>query len=107
MKYNFYFILDQNKLDEEVENALFESGCDDATLSLNYKNLIIRFCRESTSLNEAMIYASEQVEKAGFKIVECQEEEEEKISFFYFSLAYFFFFCFLCIFKIILNTLIK
>lgn len=48
-----------------VENALFEAGCDDATLSIQYGLLYMEFSRSAPSLKEAIISAIQDVGRAG------------------------------------------
>jgi len=52
-------------LTDEVLDALFASGCDDATTSLRYGQLFIEFSRESGSLKDAIIGAIRDVHSAG------------------------------------------
>ena len=52
-------------LTPEVENALFEAGCDDATLSIRYGLLYVEFSRSADSLKDALLSAIRDVQKAG------------------------------------------
>ena len=51
-------------LDDDVLNALFEAGCDDATPMLRYGLLFIEFSRTATSLDDALLSAIRDVRKA-------------------------------------------
>lgn len=53
------------ELTEKVENALFEAGCDDATISIRYGLLYLEFSRSENSLKDAIISAIHDVQKAG------------------------------------------
>lgn len=53
------------ELTEKVENALFEAGCDDATLSIQYGLFYTEFSRTAKSLKDAIISAIRDVQKAG------------------------------------------
>jgi hypothetical protein len=53
-----------NELSDEILNALFEAGCDDATVSLQYGQLYLEFTRESSSIPEAILSAIQDVRKA-------------------------------------------
>ncbi len=53
------------QLTNEVENALFEAGCDDATLSIRYGLLYMEFSRQARSLKDAILSAIADVQKAG------------------------------------------
>ena len=35
-EFDFTLLLDNREVTEELENALYEAGCDDATISLRY-----------------------------------------------------------------------
>jgi len=52
-------------LTTEVEDALFQAGCDDATLSIRYGLLYVNFSRTAESLKEAILTAIHDVQKAG------------------------------------------
>lgn len=52
-------------LTDKVENALFEAGCDDATLSIQFGVLYMEFSRTARSLEEAILSAIRDVESAG------------------------------------------
>ncbi len=52
-------------LTTEVENALFNAGCDDATLSVRYGLLYVEFSRTAKSLKDAILCAIHDVQKAG------------------------------------------
>ena len=66
MTYNFILVLSGiSQISEELDavaDAIFEAGCDDATLC--FRDLIpyLEFDREATSFREAIISAIEQVE---------------------------------------------
>lgn len=49
-----------------VEDALFEAGCDDATISARGGRVFLTFSRTATSLPDAVRSATEDVSKAGF-----------------------------------------
>ena len=53
------------ELTQHVEDALFNAGCDDTTLSIQYGLLYVEFSRASTSLEEAIISAIDHVRNAG------------------------------------------
>jgi hypothetical protein len=53
-----------NELTREVEDALFEAGCDDATLSIQYGLLYMEFSRAAPSLKDAILSAIRDVRKA-------------------------------------------
>jgi hypothetical protein len=52
-------------LTTEVEDALFNAGCDDTTLSIQYGLLYVEFSRTAKSLKHAILSAIHDVQKAG------------------------------------------
>lgn len=63
------------ELTMEVEDALFEAGCDDATLSIQYGLLYMEFSRKTRSLKDALISAIRDVQKAGVGAVVLRVDE--------------------------------
>jgi len=69
-EYDFALIVGGvGELTGEVEDALYEAGCDDATVSMQYGLLYIEFSRTATSLQEAILSAIRQVHAAGIGAV--------------------------------------
>jgi hypothetical protein len=65
-EYDFALIADGvSELTEAVQDALFEAGCDDATLSIQHGLLYIEFSRAAESLKEAIVSAIRNVRGAG------------------------------------------
>jgi hypothetical protein len=65
-EYEFVFILGGiPELSDDVANALFESGCDDATLSSRSGRIYLTFAREETSFQRAILTAIRDVRRAG------------------------------------------
>lgn len=54
---------------EGLEDALYESGCDDALICAYGNSVYVEFDREADSLNEAIASAVENVESAGIGAV--------------------------------------
>ena len=52
------------ELTTDVENALFEAGCDDATLSIQYGLLYMEFSRRARTIEDAIISAIQNVRSA-------------------------------------------
>lgn len=52
-------------LGEDVMNALFEAGCDDATPSLRFGRLYLTFARVAPTLKGAILTAIRDVKRAG------------------------------------------
>jgi hypothetical protein len=64
--YSFALILGGIKeIDESIEKALFEAGCDDALLGITDGQFYLTFDREATSLKEAIVSAIHAVENCG------------------------------------------
>ncbi|MCA9068967.1 MAG: hypothetical protein KDA84_08595 [Planctomycetaceae bacterium] len=57
-----------DELTEEIENALFEAGCDDALLGIHCGKPYLEFDREASSLKDAIISAIRDVQKANKNI---------------------------------------
>jgi transcriptional regulator with XRE-family HTH domain len=64
-EYDFVLVLtDGVTLTNQLENALFEAGCDDATLSARSGRLYLRFSRQAASAKEAILSAIANVRAA-------------------------------------------
>ena len=61
--HEFTVVLFEAKLNDEVMNALFEAGCDDATVSSRNGNVILTFSRKARSRTEAIVSACRDVRK--------------------------------------------
>ncbi|MGE3999293.1 MAG: helix-turn-helix domain-containing protein [Planctomycetaceae bacterium] len=55
--------------DRDAEEKLFNSGCDDATLSFRSGRPFVTFTRAAASLKDAILSAIEDVKKAGFDVL--------------------------------------
>lgn len=65
-EYDFALIVGGvSELTEQVQNALFDAGCDDATPSIQYGMLYMEFSRSAKSLKEAIISAIRDVRRSG------------------------------------------
>ena len=53
------------ELNQKVEDALFEAGCDDATLSMQHGLLYVEFSRCAKSIEEAIFSAIQDIRNAG------------------------------------------
>ncbi len=51
-------------LTEDMENALFAAGCDDATISVRFGRVYLTFTREAPSLKEAILSAIRDVRRS-------------------------------------------
>lgn len=68
--YEFTLVLDTYQEDyEQLEDALFEAGCDDATLSSRNGIVYLNFAREAADLESAVISAIQQVEQSKVKLL--------------------------------------
>jgi hypothetical protein len=52
------------ELNQGIEDALYNAGCDDATLSIQYGQLYVEFSREAASLEAAILSAIRDIWKA-------------------------------------------
>ncbi len=63
--YEFTLVIETHAgLDDGLEDALFEAGCDDATLSFRKGIAYLNFDREAKDLESAIISAIQQVEQS-------------------------------------------
>jgi len=60
--------LGPTELNRELEDALFEAGCDDALLGIQDGMIFLDFSRQAPSFREALTSSIEDVEKAGMPI---------------------------------------
>jgi hypothetical protein len=64
-EFDFTLVLtDIPELTESVENALFEAGCDDATIAIRSGRLFLTFSRTAPSVKDAIISAIRDVRRA-------------------------------------------
>jgi hypothetical protein len=64
------FTLVHKEADEdtlELEDALFEAGCDDALINFRSRTVYLDFDREASSFEEAILSAIKQVESASMQ----------------------------------------
>lgn len=65
-EYDFALVLTGvDDLTPEIEGALFDAGCDDATLSIRIGQAYLTFSRKATSRREAVLSAIRDVRKSG------------------------------------------
>ncbi len=58
-EYDFSLLLDEgiSEVDQSVEDALFDAGCDDATISVRLGRVFLSFSRSAESLRDAIVSA--------------------------------------------------
>jgi hypothetical protein len=65
-EFDFALVIDGvSELTTQVEDALFNAGCDDATFSIQHGRLYAEFSRASDSIEHAIMSAIRDVHKAG------------------------------------------
>ncbi len=75
-KHEFTLILGGfSELSDEVEDRLFEAGCDDALLGVLDGAPFLDFTREAPSLERAVLSAIADVAKAGFEVVRIEPDD--------------------------------
>lgn len=72
MTHEFTVVLASPHLTEEQCNALYESGCDDGTISTSQGTTRIDFARQAASLEEAIRSALANVGAAGLQVVRAE-----------------------------------
>lgn len=70
-------LADVDEMTEELANALYEAGCDDATVGSSCGIATVDFSRESASLEEAIRSAIAAIQRAGCRVERVQIEHEE------------------------------
>jgi hypothetical protein len=75
--YDFKLILDGSEATEEMAEALYGAGCDDALLGSSCGVITLDFAREAPSLREAIATALADVRRAdpGLKVVRIEPDE--------------------------------
>jgi len=64
-EYDFTLLLEGiSEINAEVEDALFEAGCDDATINVRFGRVYLMFSREAASIKDAVISAIRNVRDA-------------------------------------------
>jgi hypothetical protein len=64
-EYDFALLLDGiSEINADIENALFEAGCDDATISVRSGRVYLTFSRTASSIKDAVISAIRNVREA-------------------------------------------
>ena len=67
--YDFKLILSgMAEVTDDQADALVEAGCDDGTIVSRDGEAFVRFSRESTSLEQAINSAADDVARAGFHV---------------------------------------
>lgn len=67
-------------IDSEIEDRLFEAGCDDALLGIRDGVVYLDFDREAESLTEAILSAIENVEGAVLEVKVVRVEPDELVT---------------------------
>ena len=70
-EYDFTLLLDDgvSEITDEIEKAVFEAGCDDATLIQRSGRLYLTFSRRAASMKDAIMSAVDDVRKANITSV--------------------------------------
>ena len=64
-----------HELTPEVLDAFYEAGCDDALIGMRNGVAYADFCRESASLSDAVLSATQDVRTAGFGATFAENQE--------------------------------
>lgn len=68
-------LVNEHELTTELEDALFEAGCDDGMLFSKNQVVYIEFDRDADSLEEAIVSAINEVESAGFQVARVEPSD--------------------------------
>ena len=74
--YEFTIILDASAITDELEEALGQTGCLDGLLSACNGVVSVLFDRESDSLENAMLEAIADVQRAGVRAVKVEIDSD-------------------------------
>lgn len=70
MNHDFTYIIDDHhQIGEDIDVALFEAGCDDATVALINGSVAVCFTREAASRKDAIVSAYEDISKVDVQLV--------------------------------------
>lgn len=58
---------DIQEISDEIQDILFEAGCDDALLHSRYNKVFLDFDREGESFKDAVKSAIDNLKSAGYK----------------------------------------
>jgi hypothetical protein len=73
-EYEFVLVLtDVPNVDDGMEDALFEAGCDDSTICIRSGRVYLAFSRVASSLKGAVLSAIRDVKKAGLDVLRVDE----------------------------------
>lgn len=65
-EHDFTLLIDgANTITQEIEDALFNAGCDDATISVRFGRIFLTFSRTAPSLRQAIVSAVRAVNGCG------------------------------------------
>ena len=72
----FYLILTDDELHEELENAVFEAGFDDSELTVRGGRAAIWVCHREGELTHLIHEALEQAKQGGLRVTHVEMENE-------------------------------
>ena len=76
MNPEFYLILKADELTEELENAVFEAGFDDSSLTMRGGGAAIWIRHRPGDLRQVVHEALEQARKGGLRVLHVEIENE-------------------------------
>lgn len=82
MMHHFTLIFDASPgIDDDIQDPLFEAGCDDALLGMRNGVTFLDFAREAESIDEAIRSAIDDVNRAGIglRVVRVERGDETPI----------------------------
>jgi hypothetical protein len=79
--WEFTLILrDVAEMTDSMANALYEAGCDDATVGSSSGVARVSFSREAATLQDAILSAVRDVQQAGCEIARVEIERDELVA---------------------------
>jgi hypothetical protein len=70
----FYLILKDRDLNQDLENAVFEAGFDDSELTVRGEHAAIWVCHRAGELTDLVREALEQARDAGLRVLHVEME---------------------------------
>lgn len=80
-EYDFALVIDGvTEITPEIENAPFDAGCDDATISMTHGRVYVEFSRSAESLEAAILSAISEIHNARIGAIVLRVDECDLVS---------------------------
>lgn len=75
LKHEFQFQIDVEEIDDRLEAAVLEAGCDDTSLWSRNDEVFLAFYREAPCLADALRSALDELDDAGIDVIRIMTSE--------------------------------